>query len=500
MAKIDFPNDPQVNDELQVGDRTYIWDGVRWLVQGSFSETPRQRTISFPNNPEVNDVLVLNGKGFAWNGTRWDTENVLALPNLTATPSINIVETGFDNLTVTFTNNDAEQVELLYAVDVRPNVGPFILSPGQTSDPVFIDNLVAETRGTLFVSAIANNKNKSAIAFVSFETGCETEILDLNLAYTFTAKENATRANSISFTPDGEYMAVAYVGAASALQIYQRNGSIYEEIFTPTISGGGYSVDFSPDGEYLALISGTFPFFRILKRSEITGNYFVVTQASPAINIPNLATSTNTVKWSNSGQFIAVTESSASGGSLWTFDFNTETLQRVRTGLTTGSTTGRHIAFSPDDQFLVITHNQGGPGQPGVTVRTNPIDNYNQVLTWQDNTFAGIGVAMSENYLFVGSGRMYKRNGLTWQLLPNVDIQMSNDAYFTSDEKYLISQVGLGIKVFRIEENDVFTEFQDINIGGSPRNISAVQNESFIGVAHLNSPFVSLFNATRACV
>jgi len=148
---IDFPNAPQVDQEFEAVGKTFVWDGEKWRVIRIYPHVELSESINFPNNPSVDDEFIVNNKGYVWDGTRWNT--IVLPPQFTATPTINFVSKDETTFTVTFTNNDSQEVELFYGLTEAAETGPIVLASNATSDNITFSGLEDGTQYTVYALA-----------------------------------------------------------------------------------------------------------------------------------------------------------------------------------------------------------------------------------------------------------------------------------------------------------------------------------------------------------
>jgi len=136
MANIDFPNTPQVDDEFQADGKTYKWDGVKWVLLPLVSA---QRT---------------------------------------AIPTISFVDKTSESITVTFTNNEDEEVDVYYGLSTPPDEENIELNSQATSSNVVFDNLTQGTEYSIYAYAITkptSKKIKSEIVELQVTTIAQTQ-------------------------------------------------------------------------------------------------------------------------------------------------------------------------------------------------------------------------------------------------------------------------------------------------------------------------------------
>jgi hypothetical protein len=137
MANIDFPNTPQVDDEFQADGKTYKWDGVKWVFVPALQAVER-----------------------------------------TVIPSISFVDKTSESITVTFTNNEDEEIDLYYGLSTPPNEENIELNSQGTSSNIIFDNLTEDTTYSVYAYSITkptSKKIKSEIVELQVTTLGKTE-------------------------------------------------------------------------------------------------------------------------------------------------------------------------------------------------------------------------------------------------------------------------------------------------------------------------------------
>ena len=108
--------------------------------------------LDFPNSPSLNDTVELGGKTYQWDGVKWRMVYVITptppTPS-TAAPTITIITEAADGVTFTLTNNDDNTALISYEVD--DNIGGVELAAAATSSNI----TVALSAGTYTLSAFA---------------------------------------------------------------------------------------------------------------------------------------------------------------------------------------------------------------------------------------------------------------------------------------------------------------------------------------------------------
>lgn len=90
---------------------------------------------------------------------------------LTLTPSITLVSAGTTSVTFTITNNDELTATVFYQIGVTPPTqNTVVLNAGATSASLTLSGLTATTNYILYAAALADGKDLSEVALLSFST------------------------------------------------------------------------------------------------------------------------------------------------------------------------------------------------------------------------------------------------------------------------------------------------------------------------------------------
>jgi len=106
---------------------------------------------------QVGDKLNVASKRFEWDGVKWKPVVTSGIP--VEAPSINLIDTGSDYITVNFTNNDEDPVRFLYEIDDdTPDANILELNSGQTSSNITFSNLSQDTSYTIFLTPVIEGR------------------------------------------------------------------------------------------------------------------------------------------------------------------------------------------------------------------------------------------------------------------------------------------------------------------------------------------------------
>lgn len=159
----------------------------------------------------------------------------------TLSPSINFVSKTPNEIVVTFTNNEQEEVNLYYDITTTPPTTEITLASQATSSNVTFDQLQPDTEYTIYAYAIVTNQLSKKITSEIVSTKISTLPIFYTAATGGTTQEydsNGKRYKSHTFTSDGDFV-VTQVGD----DIDDRN-----KIDFLIIAGGGGSKDWAGGG------------------------------------------------------------------------------------------------------------------------------------------------------------------------------------------------------------------------------------------------------------
>jgi WD40 repeat protein len=137
---------------------------------------------------------------------------------------------------------------------------------------------------------------------IAVDTSSTTQIMLTDTATSVTFPDTGiSNAYLASWSPDGQYLAIAFGDTSPNVQVYKRN----RDTFTLLVSlatgiNFAWSAAWSPDGQYLAIAFGaSSPNVQVYKRNEdtFTPIAFPTTESDAA----------SSVAWSPDGQYLAVT-------------------------------------------------------------------------------------------------------------------------------------------------------------------------------------------------
>ncbi len=230
----------------------------------------------------------------------------------------------------------AERIDAHYSVKViKTDVGNRLSQP--SSQPLGAEGIAFTSENDLM--AVAHRGGSPYLEIYKIQDREFTKVFEDN---------EVTRCVDVSFSPDGNYLAVASEGAPF-LVIYKRNGDTFTKLPNPVTIPTGVSngVSFSPDGIYLAVAHREAPFLTIYKRN---GDLF--TKLPNPTSLPTGIGAS--VSFSNSGEYLAVSHSANPYISIYKRNGDTFTKLPNPTALPTNN--GVKVVFSPDGIYLAVSY------------------------------------------------------------------------------------------------------------------------------------------------
>ncbi len=269
----------------------------------------------------------------------------------------------------------------------------------------------------------------------------------------------ASNFNGASFSPDGNYLAVATSGAPYVL-VYKRNGDVYDKLpkITTNISTFTACTSFSPDGNYLVVASNGS--FIILKRS---GDTF--TQIS-VHSLGTVATNreSNTISFSPDGNYLAV----SGDNNMYIYKRSGDTFTQISTK------TVKYYgcaSFSPDGIYLAI----GNGYTPYTAVYKRSGDVYNKLpdlVFPSTGSVADMTFSPDGNYLVIDGSVIMRRNGDTFTYLTSLTTIECFRNEFSGDGNYLAVSINTGNGIIYKRNGDTFTFYNNIGLSSQITSIS----------------------------
>ncbi len=308
------------------------------------------------------------------------------------------------DLYTTFSVAPATFTDCPYTVNSTYTTNNFILMADQTSQ-LYLNgcSFFATLTGERFFKGTVCFENKVAIrSNASSKINATTPV---TLIATATTEHYP---QSVSWSPDGRFLAVINGFTSNYLQIFRFNGSgIPTQVGIVATGSGPYSVTWSPDGRFLAVANSNSDTLQIF-RFDGSGD---PTQVGSNVTTGNYPAS---VSWSPDGRFLAVVNISATTLQIFKFD-GSGTPTQVGGNATT-RLGPRLASWSPDGRFLAIVTGTA-PNSVLQIFRFNGSSTPTQVGSYVTIGAAGASVSWSPDGRFVatvdsGSLRVFKFNGL----------------------------------------------------------------------------------------
>ena len=244
--------------------------------------------------------------------------------------------------------------------------------------------------------------------------GSFTQVTSLNV--------QASDVNAVKFSPDGVYLAVAH-NDIPFLTIFKRDGEVFTKLDEPSISptGHGFDVAWSTDGTHLSVAHTTSPFVSVYQRSDDVFTKLADPDILPGGN-------GKSVSWSPDGGHVAVGHSS--GEFITLYQKAGESLIKMNGFdiLPTGQVNS--VSWSPDGGRFATGHVDA----PFVTLYQKTGDSYTKLpepLILPNGTLNAVAFSLCGEYLAVGSEnlpniRIYKSHENSFTALPQPDILPAN--------------------------------------------------------------------------
>ena len=160
--------------------------------------------LNFPNSPTVNDEVELGGKTYKWDGVKWLMIKVVTPAEQALAPTITFVSSTTTSITFTVKNNDAQTAVILWEQnDTTPDANSLELAAGVTSSNLTISGLTEGDLLTIYATANVTNKIKSNVAELvrgtTLATPTITQVSKDSESITFTVRNNSTQALDVTY-------------------------------------------------------------------------------------------------------------------------------------------------------------------------------------------------------------------------------------------------------------------------------------------------------------
>jgi WD40 repeat protein len=299
-----------------------------------------------------------------------------------------------------------------------------------------------------------------------------------------------------SFSPDGNYLAVAHDGTPF-ISIYKRSGDAFTKLANPDVlppTSTPNGVTFSPDNTYLTVAHTVSPFITIYKRS---GDVFT--------KLPNpsiLPTGTGYgVSFSQDNVYMAVAHNTSPFLSIYKRSGDTFTKLANPTTIPTGLSPG--VSFSQDTNYLAVGIN----GSPFIMFYKRNGDVFTKLADptiLPPATANGVSFSSDNNYVAIAHGvspylTIYKRNADTFTRLSDpsgLPLGLSRGVAFSPDANYLAVTNDVSPFVILYKRNgDVFTKVQNTSPlpAGLSTGVAFSLDGNYMAVGHNVTPFFSIY-------
>lgn len=127
--------------------------------------------LNFPDSPTLNQEVELGGKTYRWDGVKWRMVYVVTPTAQSLAPTITEVSVTADSITFTITNNDTDSAVILYEVgDNTPDENSIELATSATSSNITISGLTGNTQYNVSATASVTGKVLSNVGSVTITT------------------------------------------------------------------------------------------------------------------------------------------------------------------------------------------------------------------------------------------------------------------------------------------------------------------------------------------
>jgi WD40 repeat protein len=165
---------------------------------------------------------------------------------------------------------------------------------------------------------------------------------------------------ALAFHPSGKYLVVASnTGGTGRLSYYTRNGDVFNVTADGVAAPLGVTVNkitFSPDGEFMAVGLAASPFLRVYGVNAASG---VFTALASFATMPTTAVSS--VSFDRKSRYLVVGQAAATA-SLVVYRVGTSSYTLIDNTSTAG-TTVQSVMFSPRQSMLVVGEDQADPAR-----------------------------------------------------------------------------------------------------------------------------------------
>jgi hypothetical protein len=275
-------------------------------------------------------------------------------------------------------------------------------------------------------------------------------------------------ANSMAYSPDGNYLITGNTVTAPFIQFYKRAGDVYTKLANPATGPAGWTrqSSWTPDSLYVAFAHDSAPYVSVFKRAGDTLTKLTVNQPALAANplgavfspdgvylaiahgsnnpyvsvykrtgdtfalignfvVLGTATSYNSVAWNKDSTVLYV---GTNNGSVAVYSRNGDVFSKVSdVSLGAAGSVGNALALSADGSMLAVKHGVA----PYLTIFQVSGTSLTKLSAGFDTVLpaGGTSIAWSPdaNYFAIGQGStpglmILKRNGMLFTKLPDPNV------------------------------------------------------------------------------
>ena len=311
----------------------------------------------------------------------------------------------------------------------------------------------------------------------------------------FIIKPTGRAEREVSFSPDGNYLAVAHT-TFPFLTIYKRDGDTFNALRSNSLEGlsPGRSVSFSPDNTYLFMGSSTSDgYLNTYKRHE----EFLYCNPRPTWTPRSIV---HGVAFSKDSNYLSLVYHNSRYMSFYKRD-NYDTYVSMAAAWTDPTGNGRGVDFSPDGNYLAVAHNTS----PFLSIYEISMDSLTKIddpLDLPAGTGRGVSFSADNNYLAVAHSTapcltIYERDGATFTKLDlleaptDVSYHSAYGVSFSPDNNYL-AVAHNHLTIYEISEG-IFTKLpdpSDLPTNADSVSFSADNNYLAVGSDAASTPLI----------
>jgi len=311
--------------------------------------------------------------------------------------------------------------------------------------------------------------------------------------------------NDIAWSPDNEFLAVAYEGAVPGgtyFSVYQRTGITLNKVVTPSLPGPARGVDWSYSGEFLSFANGDFSSVIFVTTYQRSGSVFTKL-SNPAALPPN---SPYSAAWSPNGEFLVIAHQNSPN--VLIYQRSETTFTKLADPATVPPGVGRNAAWSPNNEFLVIAHHTS----PYITIYQRNGTTFTKLADPSTlPTGNGLGAAWSPNGEFLAISydatpfiTIYQRSGTAFNKIADPSSlpgSTANGVAWSPNGKYLaVAESNSPYIVVYFKDGNTFTRQANPATlpTGSGNRAAWSTNGEFLSVAHSTTPYITTYQTSSS--